>query len=153
VTTIDIERHIHVPIAIAWLELADIAHHIDWMADAESIEFSTDQHRGLGTRFTCLTKVGPLRTRDQMEITSWEEGTSIGVRHRGLIKGEGVLSLRPDGTQDACYLSWKEELHFRAIVGGSITAYVAEPVLTKIWVQNLERFERCARQRLESNEP
>ncbi len=149
-THIHIERALGIPISAAWLELADIAHHVDWMADALTIEFETSQRRGPGTCFTCQTKVGPFRSRDRMEIISWVEGASIGVRHRGLITGEGLLALRPGASDDACSVSWTEELHFRVFVGGALTAYVAEPVLTKLWHQNLSRFEDCARRRLES---
>ncbi len=152
VSTINVERHLGVPLSVAWNELADIEHHVEWMADATSIEFLTTQHRGTGTRFSCLTQVGPFKTRDLMEITNWEEGSSIRVRHRGLITGEGCLQLR-GYSDDSCQLTWNEVLRFPIGVGGPLTAALAQPILTRIWRGNLRRFEQSAIRRLESNKP
>ncbi|WP_298212578.1 hypothetical protein [Ferrimicrobium sp.] len=150
-TSIHVVRKLSIPLTFAWRELASIDHHIDWMADAVRIDFETDRHTGVGTRFTCLTKVGPLRTNDLMEITRWDEGSAIGVRHKGLITGEGILELRK-ATDDSCLLSWSETLHFPAAIGGAFTEKLAQPVLTKIWRGNLRRFEQSAIRRLESDQ-
>lgn len=152
VSTISVHRHLAVPLAVAWDELTDIEHHIEWMADAVSIEFVSDQRRGAGTRFSCLTQVGPLKTRDLMEITGWEEGSSITVRHSGLITGEGRLELRVN-PNNGCQLTWNEVLRFPVVVGGPLAAAIAQPILTRIWRGNLQRFEQSALRRLESNEP
>ena len=68
------------------------------MADAESIRFLTEQTRGVGTRFECVTKVGPIRLTDRMEITEWEPGRSMGVRHDGLVTGTGTVHDRRRST-------------------------------------------------------
>ena len=41
--------------AALWSYLEDIARHVEWMADARSIEFETEQRQGVGTRFVCDT--------------------------------------------------------------------------------------------------
>ncbi|WP_298346895.1 SRPBCC family protein [Ferrimicrobium sp.] len=151
-TSINVVRSLSVPLSVAWEELAAIDHHVEWMADAVRIDFVTDQHQGAGTRFTCLTKVGPLKTNDLMEITRWDEGHAIGVHHKGLITGEGLLELR-EAADETCLLSWKETLHFPKAIGGALTANLAQPILTKIWRGNLQRFEQSAIRRLESNKP
>ena len=63
------------------------------MADAESIEFVTNQHRGVGTAFLCVTKVGPIRLTDKMRITKWEPQRAMGVEHVGIVTGTGVFTL------------------------------------------------------------
>ena len=42
--------------------------HPDWMLDADTITFRSEQHAGVGAEFDCLTRVGPLHTRDVMRI-------------------------------------------------------------------------------------
>ena len=52
-----------------WAVVEDIASHVDWMADAEAIRFTTERTSGVGTTFECDTKVGPFRLTDVMQIT------------------------------------------------------------------------------------
>ena len=52
-------RVLQAPPAEVWRVLEPIDSHVDWMADAEMIRFVTEQTRGVGTRFECVTRVGP----------------------------------------------------------------------------------------------
>ena len=73
-----------------WAAVEDVGSHVEWMADAEAIRFTSASTSGVGTTFECDTKVGPLRLTDLMEITRWEPGKAMGVRHVGLVTGEEV---------------------------------------------------------------
>jgi hypothetical protein len=127
-----------------WAELSDIGSHVEWMADAASIRFTSDRHQGVGTTFDCVTRVGPLRTVDRMAVTSWREGHEIGVHHEGLVTGEGRFVLEPDGSAERTTVSWAERLAFPWYLGGPVTATVAQPVLRRIWQGNLRRLAaRC----------
>lgn len=121
-----------------WPALADIASHVEWMADAEAITFVTEQRQGVGTAFDCRTKVGPLRLNDRMVVTEWDDGTAIGVHHRGIVEGEGRFELRPAG--NGSEITWTERLAFPARFGGVVTAWLARPVLKAIWAGNLRRL-------------
>ena len=79
---------------VVWADLADISSHVEWMRDAVAIRFTSDRQQGTGTSFDCDTKVGPFRLTDRMEITAWEPGAAMGVRHTGLVTGDGVIRLR-----------------------------------------------------------
>ena len=79
---------------VLWEELRHIDRHVQWMADAESIEFEGDQREGVGTSFRCRTKIGPFVTVDRMTITSWVERREMGVTHRGLVTGVGIFTDR-----------------------------------------------------------
>jgi carbon monoxide dehydrogenase subunit G len=124
------------PLGTVWQEAADLPSHAEWMADAESIEFLTDQRTGIGTRMRVATKVGPLRTNDLMEVIEWSEGRSIGVKHTGIVTGAGRFELAAvaGGTR----FSWTEELTFPIYLGGPITAFFSKPVLGWIWKRNLQ---------------
>jgi carbon monoxide dehydrogenase subunit G len=142
---ISVHVDIDAPIEEVWREAADLPSHAEWMADAESIEFLSESRAGVGTRMRVATKVGPLRTNDMMEVTEWVEGRSIGVRHSGVVTGEGRfdLSAVAGGTR----FSWTEELTFPVYLGGPITAFFAKPVLRWIWQRNLTGLKRRVERR------
>jgi len=139
-TQINVSVRIAAPVVRVWKEAADLGSHAEWMAEAESIVFQSEQRSGVGTRMTVATKVGPLRTHDIMEVIGWNEGESIAVRHEGLVTGEGIFILSPHGEETV--FTWSEHLKFPWYFGGRLTARVAAVVLRRIWRNNLERFRR-----------
>lgn len=136
VVTVEIDR----PPDEVWAALRDIADHVSWMADAVAIRFTSTRREGLGTTFECDTKIGPLTTTDVMEITSWEDGRRMGVRHTGVITGEGVFVL--DATSvGGTRFRWEEELFFPWWFGGKLGTFAARPLLTLVWRRNLARLK------------
>ena len=125
-----------------WEVVRDVGGHVEWMADARAIRFVSEQREGVGTTFDCDTQVGPLHLVDRMEITTWEPGRSMGVRHAGLVTGEGAFRLGPlDGGRRTRF-AWTEELVFPWYFGGPITAAAARPVFRHIWHRNLSELRR-----------
>lgn len=120
--------------------MADLGSYVEWMRDAHSIVFGTAQRAGIGTRMEVETRVGPLRTLDVMEVTGWDEGHSIEVAHKGLVRGRGKLAATPK-EGDRTLVSWEEGLAFPWWLGGGLTAWLARPVLAAIWRGNLRRLD------------
>ena len=128
------------PIERVWQVVEPVERHVDWMADAESIEFVTDQRRGVGTAFLCRTKVGPIRLTDKMNITRWEPGRAMGVQHVGLVTGSGVFTLEALDASRTRF-TWEERLTFPWWLGGPLGAFVGgKIVLRAIWRANLRRL-------------
>ena len=125
--------------AEVWDDIKDISTHVTWMADAVAIRFVTEQRSGKGTTFECDTRIGPLRTTDVMHITAWDEGRRMGVRHVGVVKGEGEFTLEPAGSTGTRF-QWQEQLTLPWWMGGPVGEVVARPVLTAIWRRNLRRL-------------
>ena len=123
-----------------WEELRHIDRHVTWMDDARRIDFDTSQREGVGTSFSCLTRVGPFSTTDKMVITQWDDCHVMGVTHRGLVTGEGQFTLMPadGGTR----LTWSESLHFPWWLAGALGAFLAKPILTIVWRKNLSNLAR-----------
>jgi hypothetical protein len=136
VRTISVSRTVPADVGVVWDALADLGAHIEWMADARAIRFTSPTTEGIGTTFDCDTKVGPFRLHDRMEVTEWEPERSMAVRHVGLVTGEGRFTLHPvpAGTD----LRWEERLRFPWWIPG----WPAAAVLKRIWRGNLRRFER-----------
>ena len=127
--------------AKVWDELARLEDHVEWMLDATALRFRTDQHRGVGTAFECDTRFGPLHLTDLMEVTAWEPGRRIGVRHRGAVSGTGCFTLR-DAPGTGTTVEWRESLDFPWWLGGRLGALMARPLLAVVWQGNLRRLGR-----------
>jgi uncharacterized protein YndB with AHSA1/START domain len=132
--SIRVATTIEAPPEAVWSSLADVGSHVEWMADAEAIRFTSPQHRGVGTTFDCDTRVGPFRLTDRMEVTEWDEGRVMGVRHTGLVKGEGRFTLAPTAGGRRTRFTWEERLAFPWSLTG--------PVLAAVWRRNLRRLKR-----------
>ena len=122
-----------------WAYLEDIGSHVEWMADARSIRFLTAQRTGVGTRFECDTKVGPITLTDVMEITEWVPGKVMGVRHSGVVTGAGKFTLKK-ASRGRTQFQWREKLVYPLWMGGPIGAFLSKPVLRWIWRRNLTRL-------------
>jgi carbon monoxide dehydrogenase subunit G len=128
------------PIERVWAVVEPVERHVDWMADAESIEFVSDQRRGVGTAFLCVTKVGPIKLTDKMRITKWEPQRAMGVEHVGIVTGTGVFTLESVDAHKTRFV-WEERLDFPWWLGGPLGALIGgKIVLRAIWRGNLRRL-------------
>ena len=138
---------IHVCITIAappdqvWRAVERIETHTEWMQDAESIDFLTEQHAGVGAEFDCRTKVGPLHTNDHFVVTGWEPGAAMGIEHRGAVTGIGEFRLRPLAGGAGTDFCWEETLTFPWWLGSAVGERFGRPVLERIWKGNLRRLK------------
>ncbi|MEM9562005.1 MAG: SRPBCC family protein [Actinomycetota bacterium] len=128
--------------AEVWADVRNIDTHVDWMADAVEIRFVSESREGTGTQFECDTKVGPIKLTDVMTITSWVDEQEMGVRHVGVVTGEGVFTLTPLAGGTGTRFTWHEALSFPLWLGGPIGERVAKPILGAIWRRNLTRLKR-----------
>ncbi len=129
------------PVSKVWSIVEPVERHVDWMADAESIRFVTDQHRGVGTEFVCVTKVGPIRLEDHMQITEWDDERRMGVRHTGIVTGSGVFELEPIDLGRRTRFTWTESLRFPWYLGGRLGEIVGgQAVMRLIWRRNLRKL-------------
>jgi hypothetical protein len=126
--------------ADTWRIVEPIENHVDWMADAESIRFTSSRTRGVGTTFDCVTKVGPIRLTDKMTVTEWEAGRVMGIEHRGVVTGRGRFTLRRR-RGGRTQFTWNERLKLPWWMGGALGAVAAKPVLRAIWRRNLRRLK------------
>jgi hypothetical protein len=130
-----------------WAIVEPIEDHTDWMADAVAIRFETEQIRGVGTKFLCDTKVGPIKLVDQMEITKWMPATAtqdgaMGVKHTGIVTGSGIFTLEPLAGGKRTKFTWTEDLDFPWYLGGRLGEIIGgKLVLSFIWKRNLRTLQ------------
>jgi uncharacterized protein YndB with AHSA1/START domain len=141
-TRITVVTEIDAPPEQVWRVVEPIQDHVRWMRDAVAIRFEGDQTAGVGTRFVCATKVGPIRLDDRMEITEWVPGEVMGVRHAGVVTGTGRFTLTPIDLARRTRFSWSEELRFPWWLGGRLGEAVGgKPVMSAIWRHNLRALK------------
>ncbi len=136
---IKVSTTIAAPPAAVWAQVRDISSHVGWMADAEAIRFTSSRRAGMGTTFECDTKVGPITLTDVMEVTSWVEGKEMGVRHVGVVTGNGRFTLRR-ARRGRTRFTWEERLTFPWWLGGPVGGIVGARILKLIWRGNLRRL-------------
>ena len=124
--------------AQVWADVERIETHLEWMVDALNIEFLSASHRGVGTEFACVTKLGPLRTRDVLVVTDWEPPWGMTIEHRGAVQGIGRFVIRAAG--DGTEFCWEETLRFPWWMGGPLGERVARPFFARLWRGNLRRL-------------
>jgi uncharacterized protein YndB with AHSA1/START domain len=132
---------IDAPPAEVWRAIEPIERHVEWMADAETITFTSTIRRGVGTQFECLTRIGPLHTTDRMGVTEWVPGASMGIEHHGVVTGRGRFTLRATDAAGTDF-TWTEELEFPWWMGGAAGAVAAKPVLRAVWQRNLRTLKQ-----------
>lgn len=144
--TLRVRAVFDVPVEAVWDELQQIERHTMWMADAVRITFLGDRRRGVGARFVCTTRVGPIRLDDEMEVLLWDPLEAMGIRHHGVVTGEGSFRLRA-AHERSTEMTWEEDLRFPWWLAGPFGARVARPVLARIWAGNLHRLGTILRGR------
>jgi hypothetical protein len=127
------------PVEVVWEEVSRLDRHVEWMADARSIEFIGDQRSGIGTALRVATRFGPLRTTDTIVVTAWEPSRRIEVEHRGRFTGSGAFRLDPAGPGTSRF-TWEEQVRFPWYLGGPLGALAARPLFRFVWRRNLERL-------------
>lgn len=130
---------IPLPVEEVWKEVSRLDRHVEWMADARSIEFLTEARSGVGAAMRVATRFGPLRTTDTMVVTAWEPPQRIEVEHRGRFTGRGAFRLDPAGA-GATRFTWEELIRFPWYLGGPLGALAARPLFRFVWRRNLERL-------------
>jgi carbon monoxide dehydrogenase subunit G len=122
---------------VIWDYVEQIERHVEWMADADSIEFEGERRRGIGTSFVCTTKLGPVRLTDHMEITDWQPDRAMTVEHTGVVTGGGSFVIEPVNARSSRFV-WSESLSFPWYLGGRLGERLGgTAVLAAIWRHNL----------------
>ncbi len=126
--------------AAVWADVKRLDSHVEWMRDAESIDFRSRRRTGVGTELECRTRLGTIATTDVLVVTEWRPRRAIGMSHEGAVRGRGRFTLRRKrgGRTQFC---WSERLRFPWWMGGPLGELVARPLLRALWTGNLRRLK------------
>lgn len=138
---IQISIIINKPLKDVWNEVKVMERHVNWMQDAENIEFLSENTSGLNTKMKVLTKVGPISLNDIITVNQWSEFDTIGVVHEGIVTGEGAFYLTSIN-ENSTKFEWIETLKFPIYLGGSIGEFFGSFILKRIWKKNLYNLKK-----------
>jgi polyketide cyclase/dehydrase/lipid transport protein len=136
---------IDVPPSRVWDDVRDLSSHVEWMDDALGIHFTSLKTSGVGAAYDCDTAVGPFHLTDRIEVTDWQEGRRIGIRHRGMVRGTGHFTIRR-ASRGRTRFTWEEHLSFPWWLGGGLGSLIGGRFLKRVWRRNLANL----RDRLET---
>ena len=113
-------RTIAAPVEPVWQHVTDWHAHGRWIPlTVVSIDPGSPAVRGLGTRFTGRSALGPVGFDDPMVVTEWhpptdEDGGRCRIEHRGRwVVGWAEIEVAPAGTGSR--LSWTEDVEPRGV--------------------------------------
>ncbi len=139
--------HIEAPPAVVWRVLVDWEAQPRWMVDARSVTVLSPQREGAGVVLRCRTDiVAGLVITDDMVVTDWHEGVTVGVRHLDwLMAGVGAFELEP--TRHGTRMTWWEELDPPfGVVGDTVAGVLAVPHVRRVFRRSLANLKRvCER--------
>ncbi|WP_246059409.1 SRPBCC family protein [Herbidospora galbida] len=123
--------------------MTDWPRHREWMVLTDA-RVTEGDGRGVGSRLSAFTGVGPVGFTDTMEITAFAAGSMVEVRHTGaLVRGGGVFRVSPlPGGRSR--VEWVEDLELPFGAVGRVGWVVARPVMAAALKVSLERLARLA---------
>lgn len=124
-----------------WRVVADLGGHARWQVDVREIQFTSPEHRGLGTTYDCDTQLGPIRTRIPMTVVEWRERKAVSVSYQGQLSGRGRISLHRRRRQRT-KVTWSARIRLPWFLGGPVGAIAAAQLLRVVWTRNLTNLAR-----------
>lgn len=131
------------PRKLVWDTLVDIERQPVWMRDALDVQLQGSEPLGAGSRLRVPTRLGPLKTIDELEVTAFEPPQHWAVKHdSSLVRGTGEFVLVESETGDATEVHWSQ--HFEAPLGllGEFALTALEPFVRRALANDLERLKR-----------
>lgn len=127
------------PVDAVWAVLADVPLQVEWMAEMTQLVLDPPGRAHVGQRGEATVRVLGLAVTDAVEIVALEPPRRYEIRHLGLFKGGGVITLEPGADGTTTVVRWDETL--RPPLLPQLGALVQAPVLRAIFQSDLERLK------------
>jgi uncharacterized membrane protein len=128
------------PIETTWAVLADLGLQPEWMRDIRSLRVATPGPIGVGTRAEATVRIFGISVTDPVEVTEFEPPVRYAIRHEGLFRGVGLITLEAGADGSTTVVRWEETLVPPLLP--ALGALVQAPILRAIFQEDLERFGR-----------
>jgi uncharacterized membrane protein len=128
------------PIDETWAVASDIAGQPEWMREMQAVRQPEDGPTRVGTRAEATIRILGITVRDPVSVTAFDPPTRFAIRHEGLFRGHGAITLEAGADGTTTIVRWEETLvppllpHLGAALGG--------PILRAIFQDDLHRLKR-----------
>jgi uncharacterized protein YndB with AHSA1/START domain len=128
------------PIEETWAAVADVPLQLEWMREMKRITVETPGPARVGTRAEAVVRILGIPAPDPVEIVEFEPPHRYAIRHLGLFKGEGLITLEAGADGSTTIVRWEERL--APPILPSLGRLLADPVLRPIFQADLHRLKR-----------
>ena len=132
------------PIVAVWSAVADVPFQVEWMAEMQELVLDPPGRAHVGQRGEATVRILGLSVTDPVEVSELEPPRRYAIRHLGLFKGGGVITLEPGADGTTTILRWDETLVAPFLP--QLGALVQAPILRAIFQADLERLKELVEQ-------
>jgi uncharacterized protein YndB with AHSA1/START domain len=128
------------PIDAVWAAVADVAFQTEWMAEMKELVLDPPGRAHVGQRGRATVRILGIAVTDPVEVTEVVPPTRYAIRHLGLFKGGGLITLEPGADGTTTILRWEEILVPPLLP--QLGARAQAPILRAIFQADLERLKQ-----------
>lgn len=128
------------PIETTWEVVADIRLQTEWMAEMKDVVVTTMGATGVGTRGEATVRIAGISVTDPVEVVEFQPPHRYAIRHEGLFKGGGLITLEAGADNATTVVRWDETLVPPLLP--ALGALVQAPILRAIFQADLELLKR-----------
>ena len=128
------------PIEATWAAVADIRLQTEWMREMQDVVVSTMGATHVGTRAMATVRIFGISVTDPVEVVELQPPHRYAIRHEGLFKGGGLITLEAGAGNATTIVRWEETLvpPLLPVLG----ALVQAPILRAIFQADLGLLKR-----------
>ena len=98
------------PVDAVWAAVADVPFQVEWMAEMRELRLDPPGRAHVGQRGEATVRILGVSLTDVVEIAELEPPRRYAIRHLGLFKGGGVITLEPGVDGTTTIVRWDETL-------------------------------------------
>lgn len=116
IVPIDVAVEIAAPLDEVWAAVSDIPRQPEWMREMKSVRIRTPGPVRAGTEAEATVRILGIAVTDPVVVSEWTPPRAFAIRHEGLFRGGGRLTLRDGvaagrpGIPPTTIVEWREIL-------------------------------------------
>jgi len=127
------------PIERVWAAVVDVPFQVEWMAEMTELRLDPPGRAHVGQRGEATVRIMGISVTDPVEVSELELPRRYAIRHLGVFKGGGVITLEPGADGSTTVLRWDETLVPPILP--QLGALAQAPILRAIFQADLERLK------------
>jgi hypothetical protein len=128
------------PIDVVWAAVADVPFQVEWMSEMRELVLNPPGRAHVGQRGRATVSVVGISVVDPVEVVEVSPPFRYAIRHLGLFKGGGVITLEAGADGTTTILRWEETLVPPILP--QLGALLQAPVLRTVFQKDLERLKQ-----------
>ena len=132
------------PLERTWALVADVPRQPEWMHEMKAVAVVDPLPLRVGSRAEATVRILGIAVTDPVVVTDITPPTRYAIRHEGLFRGEGVLTLEAGATGETTIVRWEETLIPPLLP--DLGAVLQAPILRAIFQADLVRLKALVEQ-------